>query len=49
MTPEYIGSLTDCLMPGELFYNSNNHLTSEGAALRTQMLLDDMESAGILG
>lgn len=49
MTPEYIGSLADCLMPGELFYNSNNHLTSDGAALRTQMLLDDMESAGILG
>ena len=38
----YIGTLADCMLPGELFYDSNNHLTSEGARLRTQTLLDDL-------
>lgn len=39
----YIGNLQDCLMPAELFYDSNNHLTSAGAQLRTQMLLRDLK------
>lgn len=44
----YVGSLTDCMLPAELFYDSNNHLTSEGAELRTRMLLDDLAESGVL-
>lgn len=44
----YIGRLADCMLPAELFYDSNNHLTSEGAKLRTRMLLDDLAESGIL-
>ncbi len=44
----YIGRLADCMLPAELFYDSNNHLTTEGAALRTWMLLDDLAESGIL-
>ena len=36
------------MLPAELFYDSNNHLTTEGAALRTRMLLDDLAESGIL-
>lgn len=43
----YVGSLTDCMLPAELFYDSNNHLTSEGAELRTRMLLDDLAESGV--
>lgn len=43
----YVGTLTDCLLPEELFFDSNNHLTSEGAALRTQMLIEDCKAAQI--
>lgn len=39
----YVGDLKDCLMPAKFFYDSNNHLTSEGAQLRTQMLLRDLK------
>lgn len=45
----YAGSLRDCLLPGELFYDSNNHLTSEGARLRTQALLRDLAACGLPG
>ena len=44
----YIGRLADCMLSAELFYDSNNHLTTEGAALRTRMLLDDLAESGIL-
>lgn len=44
----YVGRLTDCMLPAELFYDSNNHLTSEGAELRTRMLLDDLAENGVL-
>lgn len=44
----YVGCLTDCMLPAELFYDSNNHLTSEGAELRTRMLLDDLAESGVL-
>lgn len=44
----YVGRLTDCMLPAELFYDSNNHLTSEGAELRTRMLLDDLAESGVL-
>ncbi len=37
-----ISSLEDYVMDPEYFYNSNQHLNSEGAALRTRMLLDDI-------
>ncbi len=40
----YVGDLQDCMLPAELFYDSNNHLTSEGAQLRTQMLLRDLKA-----
>lgn len=44
----YVGRLTDCMLPAELFYDSNNHLTSEGAELRTRMLLDDLTESGVM-
>lgn len=44
----YVGCLTECMLPAELFYDSNNHLTTEGAELRTRMLLDDLAESGIL-
>ena len=43
----YIGQLADCMLPAKLFYDSNNHLTSQGAELRTQMLLDDLAESGM--
>lgn len=48
MKPEYVGRLSDCMMDGTYFYNSNNHLTSEGARLRTEMLVEDLTLAGVL-
>ena len=44
----YLGSLAESMLPGELFYDSNNHLTSQGAELRTQMLLEDLFAAGLV-
>ena len=44
----YLGSLSESMLPGELFYDSNNHLTSQGAELRTQMLLEDLFAAGLV-
>lgn len=43
----YLGKLTDCLLPPELFYDSNNHLTSEGASLRTKLLIRDCYAMGV--
>ena len=40
--------MSESMLPGELFYDSNNHLTSEGAELRTQMLLEDLFAAGLV-
>lgn len=44
----YLGSLAESMLPGELFYDSNNHLTSQGAELHTQMLLEDLFAAGLV-
>ncbi len=44
----YLGSLAESMLPGELFYDSNNHLTSEGATLRTETLLEDLSAAGLV-
>ena len=43
----YIGTLSDCMLSSDLFYDSNNHLTSKGAALRTKILLDDLFNSKI--
>lgn len=39
-----ITELPDMLLPGNLFYNSDYHVSTEGAKLRTQMLADDLLS-----
>ncbi len=48
ITVPYIGKLSECMLPSEIFYDSNNHLTSKGATLRTQILLDDLVENGIV-
>lgn len=35
----------DAIMDADLFYDSNNHLNTEGAALYTQKLIDGLEAA----
>lgn len=35
------------ILPARYFYDSNNHLTSEGAALNTQNLIDGLRAQGI--
>lgn len=36
--------LSDALMEGRYFYNSNNHLTTEGALINTQNLIDGLRA-----
>ena len=40
-----ISSVTDYLMQGKYFYDTDYHLTDEGAVLRTQMLVRDIKAA----
>lgn len=37
--------LSKAMMEGEYFYNSNNHLTTEGAQINTQNLIDGIRTA----
>ena len=37
--------LSKAMMEGEYFYNSNNHLTTEGAQSNTQNLIDGIRTA----
>ncbi|MEG0305342.1 MAG: hypothetical protein RR635_06575 [Oscillospiraceae bacterium] len=39
-----IGSVQDHIMEGEYFYDTNNHLTSEGAKVNTDMLIKELSS-----
>lgn len=41
----WLGSLTQGVLSENLFYDSNNHLNSRGAELRTEMLLDALAKA----
>ena len=41
----WLGSLTEGILPEELFYDSNNHLNSRGAKLRTEQLVDALTNA----
>ncbi len=38
----WLSSLSEGIMPAELFYDSNNHLNSIGKDIRTQDLIDDL-------
>ena len=40
-----ISSVTDYLMPGKYFFDTDYHLSNEGAALRTEMLVRDIKRA----
>ena len=44
---EYVGNMTDCLMDEKYFYDSNNHLTTSGAQLRTEIFISDFLAAGV--
>lgn len=37
--------LSKAMMEGAYFYNSNNHLTTEGAQINTQNLIDGIRTA----
>jgi hypothetical protein len=39
-----ISHFTDYFMPYDLFYNSPNHLSEEGAEIRTRQLIEDLEN-----
>lgn len=41
---QVISTVTDYLMPGKYFYDSDYHLSNEGAAVRTEMLIRDIKS-----
>ncbi|WP_367923866.1 hypothetical protein [uncultured Ruthenibacterium sp.] len=43
-----ISSVQDSLMDENLFFNSNNHLNSEGMTIRTEKLIDDLRNAGFI-
>ena len=40
-----ISSVEDYMMPGQYFFDTDYHLTDEGAAIRTQMLIADIKAA----
>ena len=40
---DLISDFTDYLFPCELFYNTNAHLTEEGTAIRTELLISDLK------
>ena len=44
----FLGKLTDGVMDENLFFDTNNHLNSQGAVLRTEALLQDLQAAGAL-
>ena len=44
---DVISSVTDYLMPGRYFFDTDYHLSSEGAVLRTEMLVRDIKEAMI--
>ena len=41
----WLGRLADGVLDADYFYDTNNHLNSAGAALRTQRLIADLEEA----
>lgn len=42
----YLGNLADGVMDENLFFDSNNHLNTKGAVLRTDALIQDLHAAG---
>ena len=42
-----ISKVEDYLYPGSYFYDTDYHLTSEGASIRTQRLIEDLRLAGV--
>lgn len=44
-----ISTYTDYFIPYEYFYNSRMHLTNEGAIIRTEQLIEDLENWGLTG
>ncbi len=44
----WIGDYSENIMPAELFFNSNNHLNSNGRDIRTQDLINDIRKMNIL-
>ena len=42
---EVISHFSDYFFPHEMFYNGNYHLTEEGAAIRTNLLICDLQNA----
>lgn len=45
---EIISNYTDYFIPYKYFYNSKMHLTDEGTEIRTQQLIEDIYSSGVL-
>ena len=45
---EVISNFTDYYIPYEYFYDSIVHLTGEGAVIRSQLLISDIENSGLL-
>lgn len=42
-----ISSVTDFILPGKYFYDSDYHLNDLGAVLRTERLIKDLKAAGL--
>lgn len=42
-----ITKLSDSLLPGRYFYGTDNHLSTEGVALRTQQVIEALKQEGI--
>ncbi len=39
-----VANLSDHILPGELFYDSNNHLTTDGAQIHTGLMIDEIKN-----